>query len=106
MPKEHIGRSITLEPDKVYVVVSEGAEETINFSVVDTLTSDEDDSKFLACIVRGMIANALQHTEQTLDAGIAAFSKDQEKSGEKLEGSENTVANSTLDGFPKTVGNA
>ena len=98
MPKEHIGRTITLEADKVYVVVSENAKEDFDFAVVDTLDYDNDDAKFLACLVRGMIANTIKNPEQTIDAGAAAFEKD------NIKITENTPT--TLDGFPKTIGNA
>lgn len=99
MSREHIGRTVVLEPDKIYLILSESSDKDVNFSVVDTLDYDQEDHRLLACLARGLIEFALKKPDDATELGLKAFEKDNVKIND-------TQLELTLDGFPKTIGNA
>jgi hypothetical protein len=92
MPKANIGETITLEADKVYVIVSQNPDEDVDFAVLDTLDYDKEDGQFLACVVRGMLEMAVQEPEEMLAIGVDAFFQDGVFSDEEAEENPNSPA--------------
>lgn len=110
MPKESIGKTITLEPNRVYITLFENpdAQIGVQFEVQDTYDENNLDNHavFMAALTRGMLDVAVKEPEMIIKTGISLL----EEEGLIVRVGDGTEEVRTKDGeivsFPKPQGNA
>lgn len=112
MPVSNVGKTLTLEPGRVYIILTDENED-VQFGVIDTLDYENEDHKFLACMARGMLEQAVRYPVETIDMGVHGFDRDYAdpvgaptEVEQQVDTDNVVVEGGNVVKFPKTIGNA